>query len=149
MKIIKATKKDLGKIADLYHEYDKYEHNLDKSVELCSRKMVKKSEERWMNFGTKYILVKENEKIVGALNFDIDLRGKEKIGVLHTLIITKDARGKGYGTQLVKYLLDYFKQKSCSRVRTFIHLNNKDAFSFWKKLGFETSVGYVATRTLK
>ena len=148
MKIRKAIKKDLGRIAELFLEYDKYENNFDKDVELCSLNEVRKAEEEHINLGTKYLLAEEDGKIVGALNFDIDKRGKEKIGVLHTLIITKEARGKGFGSKLVNYALSHFKLNKCKRVKTFIHLKNKNAYEFWKKQGFKTEAGYSASRRL-
>ena len=149
MKIRKATKKDMNKICELMQEYGKYENSLDNHVKFDSLKNIKKQEEKHMCLGTIYILAEENGIIGGVLNINVDKRGKENIGVLHTLIVTKEARGKGIGRNLVNYAYNYFKKKGCKRVRTFIHLKNKNAFSFWKKQGFETEAGFVATRVLR
>jgi N-acetylglutamate synthase-like GNAT family acetyltransferase len=101
-----------------------------------------------MDLGTEYLIAEQDNKILGVLNINISLMGKEKIGVLHTLIIHKEARGEGMGTRLVKYALDYFKKKGCSRVKTFIHIANKNALGFWEKQGFHTEEGYTASRRL-
>lgn len=149
MKIRLATKKDLNAIAELFYEYGEYEHSLDKNVETPKLKEEMEQIKEHMKSGTKCILLEEEGKVSGVLNFDIDKRGKEKVGVLHTLIVTKNSRGKGYGKALTDYALNYFKKKGCIKVRTFIHYANKNAQEFWKKNGFRLEHGYVASRRLK
>lgn len=149
MIIRKATKKDINEIARLFQEYGELEHGLDKNVKTENLNEIIKTEKKHMTLGTEYLIAEQDNKALGVLNINISLMGKEKIGVLHTLIITKDARGAGMGTRLVKYALNYFKKNGCSRVRTFIHISNKNALGFWKKQGFYTEEGYTASRGLK
>jgi N-acetylglutamate synthase-like GNAT family acetyltransferase len=150
MKIRKATKKDLKEITELSYEYGQFENKLDKNIEIeKDLKKLQKIQEKWMCLGTKYILAQEKDEILGVLSFNIDKRGKEKIGILHTLIVTKEARGKGYGGELVKYALNYFKENRCTRVRTFAHFANKNAQKFWKSKGFELEHGYMGTKVMK
>lgn len=150
MIIRKATKKDLKKIAELFLEYGKYENKLDKNVKVEGLKELESTEKEHMKLGTEYLIAEDNEeKILGVLNTNIDKRGKEKVGVLHTLIVTEKARGSGIGNKLVKSALDYFKKKYCRRVKTFIHIANKNALDFWKKQGFHTEQGYHAVKMLK
>lgn len=148
MIIRKATQGDLKEIAKLFLEYGKYENSLNNEVSTGSLKQIIKEEKEHMKLGTEYFVVEENKKILGVLNMNVDKRGKEKIGVLHTLMITKEARSKGYGKELVGYALKYFKKKGCRRVRTFIHISNKNALCFWKKQGFHAEEGYAASRRL-
>lgn len=149
MKIRIATIKDLKEIAKLFLEYDEYECKLDKNVKKCSLNEIEKDEKEHMEFGTIYFILEEKGKTIGALNVDIDRRGKERIGILHTLIITKEARGNGYGNKLVDYALAYFKKQNCRRVKTFIHIANKNALGFWKNRGFNFEEGYTASKKLK
>jgi N-acetylglutamate synthase-like GNAT family acetyltransferase len=149
MKIQKATIKDLKEIAKLFLEYDKYECRLDKNMKKSSLNAVEKDEKEHFKLGTEYLIIKEEDNIIGALNINIDKRGKEKIGILHTLIITKKARGQGYGNKLVDYALNYFKKQKCRRVKTFIHIANKNALDFWKNQGFNVEEGYTASKRLK
>lgn len=149
MKIRKATKKDLDEISKLNYEYGEYENELDKNVKNSSLKDIKKQDLKYFKLGTIYFLIEENKKVIGSLSINLDKRGKENVGVLHTLIITKEARGKGYGFRLVNYAFDYFKKHNCRRVRTFIHFANKNAQEFWKKQGFELEHGYTAVKILK
>jgi GNAT superfamily N-acetyltransferase len=148
MEIKKATKKDLKKIAEIFQEYGKYEHNLDENVNCGKISEIIKIENKHMRDGTIYFLIIENEEIIGVINFNIDYRGKEKIGGIHTLIIIEKARGKGYGSKLFNFVLNYFKRKGCKRVRTFIHIKNKKAFDFWQKKKFIMEEGYIASRRI-
>jgi N-acetylglutamate synthase-like GNAT family acetyltransferase len=148
MRIRKATKKDLGAISKLFLEYENYEHNLDKSLEVSSLKKEKEQNKKYMDLGTSYFVIEDKGEILGALDINIDKRGKENVGVLHTLIVTSKARGKGYGDKLIKHALNYFKSKGCKRARTFVHFKNKNGYSFWKKYGFNFELGYNATKKL-
>jgi N-acetylglutamate synthase-like GNAT family acetyltransferase len=149
MIIRKATKKDLKDIAKLFLEYGEYENSLDKNVKIESFRKIILTEKQHMKLGTEYFILEDNSEVLGVLNLNIDLRGREKIGVLHTLIITKKARDRGYGKKLVKYAFKYFKKKGCKRVRTFIHIANKNALGFWKKGGFQVEEGFSAIRELR
>lgn len=149
MIIRKATIEDLGKIAELFGEYGHYENDLDRNVKASSINEIKKSERNYFELGTIYFIIEEKGGILGCLNVNIDKRGKEKVGVLHTLIITKEARGKGYGSKIVKYAFDYFKKKGCRRAKTFVHFANKNAQKFWKGKGFELEHGYNGVKKLK
>jgi len=149
MKIREATKRDLNQIAELLNEYTKYEHSLDKKIRVESLKELKKEETKHFSEGAIYFIAEEKGNAIGCLNANIDRRGKSKIGVIHNLIITKNARGKGYGDELVKYVFNYFKKKGCKRVKTFIFLKNKKAKDFWSKKGFNLDLGYSGSVILK
>ena len=149
MIIRRATKKDLNKIAELHFEYGQYEHHLDKNVEAPSLKREKEQDKKYMGLGTIYFIAEEGQKAVGVLSINLCLQGKEKTGVLHTLIVTKDARKKGYGNQLVNHAMNFFRKNGCSRVRTFVHFKNKNAYAFWKKQGFDFDLGHYAVKRLK
>ena len=94
MKVRKATIKDLNEIARLSLEYGKYEHKLDKNVRAPSFQEFKKLDKHFMELGTIYFLAEEGKKIMGVLSINIRKQGKEKKGVLHTILVTKEARGK-------------------------------------------------------
>lgn len=149
MKIRKATKKDLEAIFKLLYEYTKYENNLDKKVNLESLAKIRKEETKHFKTGTLYFVIEENKKIIGCLNANIDKRGKGKVGVIHNLFILEEARGKGYGNELVKFAFKYFKEKGCSKAKTFVFLKNKKAKTFWEKKGFNLDLGYSGSVKLK
>jgi ribosomal protein S18 acetylase RimI-like enzyme len=149
VKIRKATKKDLKEISKLMYEYNEYENKLNKEVELLSLEENEKEDKIFFDLGTSYFILEDSKGIHGALTANLERRGKELAGVLYTLIISKDSRGKGYGKKLVKFVINYFKEKGCRRIRTFVHTKNKNAKAFWEKQKFELEEGYFATRMLK
>ena len=132
----------MGEIFKLLQEYTAYENSLDKNVKKESLSNIRKEEGEHFKTGTLYFVIEEENKIIGCLNANVDKRGKGKIGVIHNLIITKEARGRGYGDSLLKYALSYLKKKGCSRARTFVYLKNKRARDFWRKRGFNLDLGY-------
>jgi len=149
MKIRIATKKDLREISRLNYKYNKYENKLDKNIKMSKLKDIEKQDKLYFDLGTLYFVVEFKGEIRGVLGANLERRGKEKAGVLHTLIVSEKVRRKGYGQELVKFVLNYFKENGCRRVRTFIHIANKNAKSFWIKNKFELEEGYYATRMLK
>jgi len=149
MRIRKATKKDLKDVFQLLYDYTKYENSLDKKIKIESLTQIEKEEKEHFKTGTLYFIVEENNQIVGCLNANIDKRGKGKIGVIHNLFIIEKARGKGYGNEVVKFVLNYFKENGCSRAKTFVFLENKKAKKFWEKKGFNLDLGYSGSVKLK
>jgi L-amino acid N-acyltransferase YncA len=149
MNIRKATKKDLDEIARLSFEYGQYGHKLDKDVVSPSLKKSKEIDSQFMELGTIYFILEEEGKILGVQSVNFRKQGNEKKGVLHTTIITKDSRGKGYGDALVSYAISFFKRNGCKRLDTFVHFKNKNAKKFWEKQGFEMEHGYSATKNLR
>lgn len=151
MKIRRATKKDIQRIAELGIEYGNYEHNLDKSQKVGSlteekkiaTKFFKNKEVEW------FVLVEDN--IVGFVSVSIDIRGNTKIGVFHTIFIEEPFRGKGIGKKLLKYAFEYLKSKGCSSVRSHVFPKNKRSLKLYRKLGFhvEKNTGYTIRKELK
>jgi GNAT superfamily N-acetyltransferase len=61
----------------------------------------------------------------------------DEVMVLHTLVISPSARGKGYGRAFEAYYEDYAKGRHCRTLRIDTNYNNKAARAFYKKLGYE------------
>jgi len=148
--IRKANLKDLDRISELGLEHDKYEHSLNNSVKVSSFKKYEEITKRAMhNPAFVFFLAEENKNIVGWINCSIDVRGNQKLGVFHDIIITKSERGKGIGTKLMKAMFNYFKTKNCSSVKSFVHTKNKNALKFYENLGFQAEEGYHIRKELK
>lgn len=145
-----GTRKDALPLARLMYEYDMYEHSLDTDSEPDSFKKHLKDVSSFLRTGKyKHTLIEENGKIVGLVNWTIDRANGVKRGCLCNLVITHSARGKGYGTILVDWLLAYFKKHKCTQVRSFVKFKNTKAQKFWKKQGFDFSEqGYHITKRL-
>jgi ribosomal protein S18 acetylase RimI-like enzyme len=150
MKIRKATIKDLDEITRLSIEYDEYEYKLNKKVKVDSFNEVKRvTKEHLANPKFIFFVAELDNKIVGWIAIDVRCVGNKKQGVFHTIRVTKSARGKNIGTLLLNKAMNHFKEKKCSSVRSFVHLNNKKALNWYKRLGFEAEGGYTITKKLK
>ncbi|MBM3230291.1 GNAT family N-acetyltransferase [Candidatus Pacearchaeota archaeon] len=141
---------DASVLAKLMHEYDLYEYHLDKHCAPESLAKITKDTKRFLKTGIiKYTLIEEQGTIVALVNWRITKPGGVKTGALQNIIVTKSARGKGYGSMLVTWLFAYFKKHNCTQVSSFVRFKNKEAQRFWKSYGFDFSEqGYHITKRL-
>jgi N-acetylglutamate synthase-like GNAT family acetyltransferase len=149
MKIRNATIKDVKEIVKLSLEYGRYEENLNKDIKVKNLKAIEKQEKKWIKLGTKYIFAEKDNEILGMVAFNLGKIGKEKIGIIHTVIVREKARGKGVGDKLINYVLNYFKKNNCKRVKGFVHIKNKNALKFWTEHKFEKEKGFAIQKKLK
>ena len=142
--IREATKNDLNRLVSLYKEYEIYENKLDERVKIDSIVKIKRRVAKLLkNKKAGIFVLEESGEILGIADCIIEIRSKEKTGVINNIIITRKARGKGYGSQLVDFLLDYFKKNGCTKIYSFVRGKNLKAQKFWKDYGFSLSVnGY-------
>ena len=52
------------------------------------------------------------------------------------LFISKKYRGAGFGLKLMEKIGKYFKEKECYKINVEVLALNKNAYNFYKKLGF-------------
>lgn len=149
IRVRRASKKDLDILAKLDLGYCKYENSLDKRIEIPKIKELRKANEKYMKLGTLYFIAEENKTPLGYISINFCLQGRENTGVLHTLFVDEKARGRGIGNMLVQHVFDLFKKNKCTRVRSFMHIANKNAQAFWRKHGFELEEGYTASKRMK
>lgn len=137
MKIRKATIRDIDAITELFQEYDLYEKSLNRKRKVDSYKSIRKQALFYFKKPTFiFFVIEKDGKIIGVQDLDVRKRGKESLGVLHTMVITKKERGKGYGDKLFKEAIKYLKSKKCVSVSSLVEAYNKPAQKYWKKQGF-------------
>ena len=131
---------EINQLAKLMHEYDIYEYSLDKN---CLPDSLNKTRIDFKKFfkdkSIKFTVIEQKGKIVALVNWRISRPAGVKTGLLQNIIVTKKARGQGYGKMLVDYLLTYFKRKDCKQVTSFVRAKNFRAKEFWKSYGFSFS----------
>ncbi len=151
MQIIEYEDKYLEDIKDLLVELEKYiisidEDNLDRlHPEYRDKMAVLDLEEVKKNNGKCYLAV-ENEKAIGLImgyvrtydEYDYLDYKCPKSGEISELIISKEARGKGIGKQLMKKMENYFKSIDCEYVFLDVFAYNKNAVEFYKKEGYHS-----------
>ncbi len=64
--------------------------------------------------------------------------------VLHTLVISPDVRGKGFGAQFVKFYENYARENRWMELRMDTNARNASARKMYAKLGY-TEIGIVPT----
>lgn len=66
---------------------------------------------------------------------------ESQVMVLHTLVVSPEERGKGYGTRFVAYYEEYALKHGCRYLRMDTNERNSGARALYKKLGYrEASV---------
>ena len=61
----------------------------------------------------------------------------EQVCVLHTLVISPDAKGKGYGTAFVRFYEQYAVEHGWTELRIDTNERNRAARSLYARLGYE------------
>ena len=85
------------------------------------------------NENTKYIVLKENDKIIGFAGIWITPDDIE----LNNIVIRKDKRGKGYSKHLLEKLIEISKGLDREIFTLEVSEQNEVAISLYSKFGFE------------
>lgn len=85
------------------------------------------------NENTKYIVLKENDKIIGFSGIWITPDDIE----LNNIVIRKDKRGKGYSKLLLEKLIEISKGLDREIFTLEVSEQNEVAISLYSKFGFE------------
>ena len=85
------------------------------------------------NENTKYIVLKENDKIIGFSGIWITPDDIE----LNNIVIRKDKRGNGYSKILLEKLLEISSKLEREYINLEVSEINKPAISLYLKYGFE------------
>lgn len=88
-------------------------------------------------------IAKDEEKVIGYAIISI----KERIGVigmhdrkvidLEAICVDEKYRGKGVGRKIIKYLIEYGKQKGCTDFYLNVYKDNLKARKFYEDLGMK------------
>lgn len=89
--------------------------------------------------------------IINNIQVDVYAEGKwryeakeEEVCVLHTLVISPEAAGKGYGRAFVNFYETHAKETGCTELRMDTNERNAAARALYHKLGYE-EIGIVPT----
>ena len=95
--------------------------------------MLETSEREWGSFG--YIFTEDSGQPVGFLLYNIN--EEEDYGFASYILVDSSLRGKGYGTQMLKLLLQYaFLITNVAEVRLNVFDINERAKRCYEKAGF-------------
>jgi ribosomal-protein-alanine N-acetyltransferase len=126
MKIIKATLNNVKDIANIEFNNDYLWNNLSLDEQIKdSKKLLLDKKER-------VFLINENNVFVGY----ISLRIENQVGDIGYLSILKDYQGKGFGSELISYVLGLGKSENYNSITLAVWENNL-ALKLYKKIGFK------------
>ena len=151
MQIIEYQKKYLEDVKDLLVELEEYILTIDKDnldqlhPEYRDKMAILDLEEVNNNDGKCYLAV-ENNKVVGLImgyvrtydEYDYLDYKCPRSGEVSELIVSKNARSKGIGKQLMQKIEEYLTEVGCEYIFIDVFAYNKNAIKFYEKLGFHT-----------
>ncbi len=153
--IRKATEADLDAVEIIYDEL----HDAEECGEISIGWIrgiypTRKTAEDSLKRGDLFVL--EDKSVLGAgiinqIQVDSYEEGAweyeaedNEVCVLHTLVISPKAGGKGYGKQFVEFYEDYAGKLGCHELRIDTNERNQRAREMYRKLGYK-EVGIVPT----
>ncbi|MDH5402068.1 MAG: GNAT family N-acetyltransferase [Candidatus Heimdallarchaeota archaeon] len=80
----------------------------------------------------KFIILEENEKIIGTIIAAFDGRR----GYIHHLAVDPVHQNKGIGSLIMEHAINYFKENNVVKVHLFIDLKNSKVEKFYDKQGW-------------
>lgn len=90
------------------------------------------------------ILAQIESNVVGVLHIamhqspDLSFFIPRRYAYISDLAVTHGFRFRGYGRTLMKHAIDWAKEHGADAIELNVWALNKDAISFYKRLGFET-----------
>jgi ribosomal protein S18 acetylase RimI-like enzyme len=83
----------------------------------------------------------EDDKVIAYSLSQINKRPplfkKVDYGYIYDLAVKREYRRKGIGERMLGKIVEWFKSREINRIELMVLSENKTAFSFWKKHGFE------------
>lgn len=101
----------------------------DSSIESLAKKFCENAE---------FFIAKHNSITAGFISFYCN-DFSSKTSFISMIIIDKNYQGKGLGKELLKKAIDYCKAQKMKCVKLEVACSNKNAISFYEKLGFVKS----------
>src|ERR1700729_771976 len=133
-----ATIEDLPSLAELLMDLFSQEHDFrpDYNNQMRGLRLILEQPSR----GRIFVLRSANQ-IIGLINllFTISTAEGGFVILLEDLIIHKAFRGQGSGGELLKYAMEYAKQKDFLRITLLTDRVSEESLAFFEKHGFQRS----------
>ena len=129
------------KIISFENKYSKYFYELNYDwlneyfyVEDYDKKVLKNCKKEIINKGGQIFFAVNDSNIVGTMA--LIPRGKG-VYELNKMAVRKDLRGNGIGNQLIKFIVDYSKDKGFNSVILYSNTVLKNSIHLYNKFGFK------------
>ncbi|MFH2034761.1 MAG: GNAT family N-acetyltransferase [Candidatus Zixiibacteriota bacterium] len=144
LKIIKAKRIHLEKIADLWEEFMDHHSRIEPILTRLPNGRKRFLKNIGESFGDPdwqlFVAIYENE-IVGFANVKImkypPVLKKYRYGYIQDMAVSGKYRRLGIGEAMFKEIIKWYKQKKIKRVELLALCGNQVAESFWRKVGFK------------
>lgn len=89
----------------------------------------------------RIFVLRNNHRIFGMVNllFTISTARGGFVILMEDVIVHPNHRGQGYGSMLLKYVMDFAKQKNFKRITLLTDKISEESQEFFRKNGFEHS----------
>lgn len=154
--IRKAELKDIDAVEQIYNDIHESEESGAQTIGwIRGVYPVRKTAEDALDRGDLFVQ-EDQGQIVGAgiinqTQVDVYALGEWKhdakdaeVSVLHTLVISPKASGKGYGKAFIAFYENYAREHGCMELRIDTNARNVAARAMYKKLGYK-EIGIVPT----
>lgn len=133
-----ATFEDLDELSSLLGELFSEESDFrpDKAKQLRGLRLIFEQPNRGRVF-----VIRQDRTIVGMINllFTISTAEGGFVMVLEDLVVHKTFQGKGYGSMLLKYAIEFAKQKNFLRITLLTDRPELRSQALFKRFGFYES----------
>lgn len=139
MDILKATTDDIPRLCELLDHLFEQEVEFSPDKELQSKALKEILEDE--NIGEIFIAKAEDE-IIGMVNllYTVSTAYGGRVALLEDMVIDPGHRGKGIGSVLIEFAMDYLKDQGCHRITLLSDIENCKAHKFYVKKGFKSSL---------
>jgi ribosomal protein S18 acetylase RimI-like enzyme len=133
-----ATRDDIPALADLLGELFAQEHEFsaDRTVQVRGLSML-------FDLGDAVRILVADEAgrpvCMGVLHYAVSTALGEKVAALEDVIVTRPARGRGIGKQLMAAIIERARADGAQRITLLTDHDNGAAQSFYAAFGFERS----------
>ena len=84
------------------------------------------------------MVVEKGKELIGySIGIIYDFQNPKKIGHIKEFFITKDYRGKGLSSRLMKEMINWFKSKGIKYISLEVFGKNKEVIKIYENFGFE------------
>jgi GNAT superfamily N-acetyltransferase len=133
-----ASKDDLPELIELLTEL--FTQDIEFEPDYNKQKLGLETIIEHPNTGEILLLSHENKTIgMVSLLYSVSTALGGKVAILEDMIIVKNYRRQGYGTQLLGEAIRFSKERGCLRLTLLTDYNNKAAIQFYKRAGFAKS----------
>ena len=133
-----ATIEDLPALTELVMELFEVSGDFspDRSVQEKGLQLILEQPSRGRIF-----VLRNNHRIFGMVNllFTISTARGGFVILMEDVIVHPNHRGQGYGSMLLKYVMDFAKQKNFKRITLLTDKISEESQEFFRKNGFEHS----------